>query len=159
MIRTLSSATLPNEVKQKRIKLSLCVVELDRYLLERTFFHAFSLQTNVHSVDFVLTGDWFVVRPSETLDPQLLVKCIIAVPVGYHMAKENSDRLRFIVGLFQNEFRTLWNQLRDSMAAGGDPGACATLILPNIRTIYSTLHGTTIDPYLTPANYPPCTIH
>ena len=159
MIRTLSSTTLPNEIKQKRTKLSLRLVELDPYLLERTFFHAFSLQTNFHSVDFVLIGDWFVVRPNETLDPRLLVKCMIAVPVGYHMEKGNSDRLRLIVGLFQNEFCTIWNQLRDSMVAGGNPGSYAALILPNIRTIYSTLHCVTIDPYLTPANYPLCTVH
>jgi len=157
IIRTLSSATLPNEIKQKRIKLSLRVVELDPYLLGRTFFHAFSLQTNFHSVDFVLTGDWFAIHPRETLDPQLLAQCIIAVPVGYHLHSDNN--LRGIVEAFRHEFCTLWNQLRDSVAAGGDPGSYATLILPNIRTIYNTLHNTTINPDLSSANYPPCTIH
>ena len=158
IIRTLSSPTLPNEIKQKRIKVSLRVVERDPYLLERTFFHAFSLQTKFHSADFVPIGDWFAVQPSETLDPQLLAKCMIAVPVGYHLHRD-SDNLRGIVEAFRHEFCTLWNQLRDSVAAGGDPGLYATLILPNIRTIYNTLHSTTINPDLTPPNYPPCTTH
>ena len=157
--RTLSSATLPNDIKQRRIKLSLRVMELDPYLLERTFFHAFSLRTNFHSVDFVLAADRFAIHPSETLYPQLVAKCIIAVPVDYRLAKEHSDRLLRIVERFREEFCTLWNQLRDSVAAGGDPGSYATLILPNICTIYNTLHGATINSNLTPANYPPCTVH
>src|SRR6266850_2323673 len=39
MHHTISSATLPNDIKPRRIKLSLQVMELDLYLLERTFFH------------------------------------------------------------------------------------------------------------------------
>jgi len=150
IIRTLSSATLPNETKQKRIKLSFRVVELDPYLLERTFFHALKspLQTDFHSVhlDSVLAAGRFTI----------LATCIIAVPTGYRL---QSDSLRDIVGPFQHEFCILWNQLRDSVETGGGPGSHANLVLPNIRTIYNTLHSTTMNPDLTPANYPPCTIH
>jgi len=156
MIRTLSSAALPNEIKQKRIKLSLQVMELDPYLLERTFFHAFSLQSNFYSVDFVLAADRFAIHATKTLDPRFLAKCIIAVPVDYRLDKEHSVRLLSLVEHFRYQFCTLWNGLRDSVGAGGDPESYAIHILPNIRTIYNVLHhnDAITHPDLPLANYP-----
>jgi hypothetical protein len=157
LIRTLSSATLPNEIKQKRIKASLRVMELDTYLLGRTFVHTFSLQDSFYSVDFALAADGlFAIHPSKTLHPQSLAKCIIAVLVDHHLVKDHSGRLLSIVEDFRFQFCTLWNGLRDSVGDGGDPESYATHVLPNIRTIYNTLHQneTTIDPDLPLALYP-----
>jgi hypothetical protein len=56
----------------------------------------------------------------------------------------------------RSRFCDLWNQLV------GDPATTtpASLILPNIRAVYNTLHGGTddspINQDLAPADYPPC---
>jgi len=59
------------------------------------------------------------------------------------------------------QFCNLWNELQDSAAGAWRSNASA--ILPNIQTIYNTLHEGTDDPQvtpsLTPAHYLRCTTH
>ena len=62
---------------------------------------------------------------------------------------------------YKVQFCNLWNELQDTAAE--DRRSNASLILPNIQTIYNTLHEGTNDPQvtpsLTPAHYPRCTTH
>lgn len=219
MRRTLSSATLPEDIKQKRIRLSLEVIELDPYLLERTFFHALTLPpkpTIFQCVDFILLADRFTGKTDGNHDAQLLAKCVIAVAISCFTTQKPGERWSpiiehwlvppisdtspgqllsmkllnlvrlvealdsaspeyqdmvpfqtvFAAGNFlmdyaasqhQNKFCILWNRLLDSV---GSDGSNASLILPNIRSVYNTLHGGTldspVDPILTPTDYPRC---
>lgn len=91
MHRTLSSAALPIEIKQKRIRLSLEVMELDPYLLERTLFHVLSLPakpTISRSIDFVLFAHRFASSGEGNRNTQLLAKCILAVAISRFTAQE-----------------------------------------------------------------------
>jgi hypothetical protein len=223
MHRTLSSATLTNDIKQKRIKLSLVVIELDPYLLERTFFHALSLPAKLtifQCVDFVLFAGQFAGDTNASSYLQLLAKCTIALAISHLTAQEPDQRWPLIVeswlsfsiydipsdkqlasmkfvnlvwlvkelnsansqyldqvlcyrtlrvarnfqmenvaSKYKHEFCILWNQLHP---AAGVSGSNASLILPNIRTVYDALHrgtnNTPITPDLTPAHYPRCDI-
>jgi hypothetical protein len=92
--RTSSSATLPNEVKKRRIGISLQVMELDPYLLERIFFHTITLpakQTVFHCVDFVLSADRFSRKADASPQVQLFAKCIIAVAISHVTFQELID--------------------------------------------------------------------
>ena len=220
MRRTLSSATLPEDIRQRRIALSLEVIELDPYLSERTFFHALSLSakpTIFQRVDFILLADRFTDNTNWDRDAQLLAKCVTAVANSHLTTQEPDDgrwlpiikrwlalaiidttpegqlasmrlvnlvrlvealdsaspeygnmmpcQTFFAAGNFltdyatsqhQNEFCILWNRLLDSVRPDSD-GSNGSLILPNIHSVYNTLHGGTIDSGLDPANYPRCT--
>jgi hypothetical protein len=82
MHHTISSATVPDNIKQRRIRLSLQVMELDPYLLERTFFYALSLPakpTIFQCIDFVLVAYRVASNTNANPETQLLAKCIIAV--------------------------------------------------------------------------------
>jgi hypothetical protein len=93
-----SSATLTNDIKQKRIKLSLEVIELDPYLRERTFFHALSLfptkptPTIFQCVDFILFADRFAGNANENQDARLLAMCIVAIAISHLTARELDER-------------------------------------------------------------------
>ena len=224
MRRTLSSATLPEDIRQKRIRLSLEVIELDLYLLERCFFHALSLPAKpaiFQRVDFILLADRFTDNTNGNRDAQLLAKCIIAVAISCFTTQQPDDErwfpiierwldfkildttpeghlsstklvnlirlvealdsaspeyrdmmpfqtvfaagnflMDYAVSQHRNEFCILWNRLLDLV---GPNGSNSNLILPNIRSVYNTLHGGNVDspinPGLTRANYPQCTIH
>jgi hypothetical protein len=100
MHRTLSSATLPNEIKQKRIRLCLEVMELDPYLLECTFTHALSLPAKpsiFQCIDFILVADRFAGQANGNRNVQLLVKCILAVSISYFTTPELDERWLRIV--------------------------------------------------------------
>jgi hypothetical protein len=225
MYRTLSSTTLPSEIKRRRIRLSLEVMELDPYLLECTFLHALSLPATpsiFQCIDFILVADRFASNAIGNRDVQLLAKSILAVAISHFTPQEldgrwlhiiqrwssfpisstfdttsrgqlssmkldnlialvvvlNSADPRYIDKILKNtldaassfpvenvdsesqtRFCVLWNQLRDWAAVVPESGI--NLILPNIRTIYNTLHGDTNDTPiprgLTVAAYPRCT--
>jgi hypothetical protein len=92
--RTLSSVTLSDDIKQRRIKLSLQVIELDSYLLERTFSHILSLPagpTVFRCIDFVLVVDRFSRESSANSDVQLLATCVIAVAISNITSEELKD--------------------------------------------------------------------
>jgi len=91
MHRTLSSDSIPPETRRKRIVLCLEVIQLDLYLLQRTFLRVLSLPTNptiFQCVDFVLVADRTV--ESTDRDAQLLAKCIIAVAIS-HIKDDQSE--------------------------------------------------------------------
>jgi hypothetical protein len=91
---TLSSQTLPNETKQDRIKLSLEVMDVDPFLLQRTLFHALTRAkqpTIFQCVDFVLVADRSA--DSEDQATQLLAKCIIAVAISHLKDHQPDPRL------------------------------------------------------------------
>jgi hypothetical protein len=86
---------LTNDIKQKRIKLSLEVIGLDPYLLERTFFHALSLPTKptvFQCVDFILFADQFAGNANENQDARLLAVCIVAIAISHLTARELDER-------------------------------------------------------------------
>lgn|SRR6266851_5238421 len=64
-----------------------------------------------------------------------------------------------VASQYKHGFCILWNQLHP---VAGVSGLNASLILPNIRTVYDALHrdthNTPITPDLTPAHYPRCDI-
>lgn len=93
LYRTLSSVTLPGDIKQRRIKLSFQVMELDSYLLERTFSHILSLPepTVFRCIDFVLVADRFSREANANLDVQLLATCTIAVAISNITSEELMD--------------------------------------------------------------------
>jgi hypothetical protein len=100
MHRTLSSATLTYDIKQKRIKLSLEVIELDPYLLERTFFHALFLPTKptiFQCVDFILLADQFAGNANENQDARLLAMCIVAIAISHLTTRELDEHWPSIV--------------------------------------------------------------
>jgi len=91
MHHTLSSDSIPPETKRKRIVLCLEVIQLDLYLLQRTFLRVLSLPadpTLFQCVVFVLVAD----RTVESTDraAQLLAKCIIAVAIS-HIKDDQSE--------------------------------------------------------------------
>jgi hypothetical protein len=103
MHRTSSSVALPDETKQRRIRLSLEVIQLDPYLLQCTFFHVLSLPampTIFQCIDFVLVAD----RSAENEDPdvQLLAKCIIAIAISHSKGDELDPRLARVVARWLN---------------------------------------------------------
>lgn len=237
MIRTLSSAATSNEIRQKRIRLSLDVMELDDHLHQRTFSesHLLSLAPKLTALECVddLISDLSVDKTNGYLDTgnanrdpdvRLLANCITAIAIsrliapGPHTLDDHwisiierrlkfqisapvSDEqlanmklvnlIRLVEGLrsaslkrrdktikqtllnasnfwasgaehpYKVQFCNLWNELQDS--ATEDRRSNASLILPNIQTIYNTLHEGTNDPQvppnLTPAYYPRCTTH
>ena len=220
MRRTLSSTALPDDIRQKRIRLSLEVIGLDPYLLERTFSYALSLPTKstiFQCVDFILLAERVTGNTNGNRDAQLLAKCIIAVAISRFTTQELDERwspiiehwlvspisdatpggqlpsmklvnlVRLVEALdsaspecrnmvpfqtifevssfladdaapqHQNEFCILWNRLLDSVRLDASRSN-AGLILPNICSVYNTLHGGTIDSDTNPANYPRCTI-
>ncbi len=84
MHRTLFSATLPDDIKRRRIRVSLEAIKLDPYLLERTFFHVLSLPakpTIFQCIDFVLFANQFAGDTNASSDLQLLAKCTIALAI------------------------------------------------------------------------------
>jgi Family of unknown function (DUF6535) len=222
MHHTNSSATLPHDIKQRRISLSLQVMELDPYLLERTFFHTLSLPakpTTFRCIDFLLVAKRFAgdTKPENAnLGPRFLAKSIITTATSHLTSSEyyrllnpdsesslstiaaisigqfSSEKLDNLVSLIdlsistdpqykdkdkilsgtllaacnfptenvaaesQRRFCDLWNRLVGDSAATTP----ASLILPNIRTVYNTLHGGTddspINQDLAPTDYPTC---
>jgi hypothetical protein len=103
MHRTSSSVTLPDETKQKRIRLSLEVIQLDPYLLQRTFFHVLSLParpTIFQCIDFVLVADRSA--ENEDTDVQLLAKCVIAIAISSSKDDELDPRLSPVVARWLN---------------------------------------------------------
>jgi hypothetical protein len=94
---TLSSQTLPNETKQDRIKLSLQVMDVDPFLLQRTLFHALTRATKhiiFQCVDFVLVADRSA--DSENRATQLFAKCIIAVVISHLRDHQPDPRLSHV---------------------------------------------------------------
>jgi hypothetical protein len=82
---------LSDEIKQKRIKVSLEVMELDSYLLKHTFFHTLSLSakpTIFDCVDFVLFTHQIACNASEDPNTQLLAKCILALAISRTTSQE-----------------------------------------------------------------------
>ena len=102
--RTLSSATTSNEIKQKRIKLSLDVMELDSHLHQRTFSESHLLSptsklTTLECVDDLIsyplvdkmnghpdTGD-----ANRDPDVRLLANCITAIAVSRSTPPQTPD--------------------------------------------------------------------
>jgi hypothetical protein len=93
MHHTISSATLPDDIKQGRIRLSLQVMELDPYLLERTFFHTHSLRVPAKStifrcIDFVLLARRIAGNANANPGLQLLATCISAIALSRFTSDE-----------------------------------------------------------------------
>jgi hypothetical protein len=100
---TLSSQTLSNETKQNRIKLSLEVMDVDPFLLQRTLFYALTRATQpiiFQCVDFVLIADRSA--DSEDQATQLLAKCIIAVAISHLNDHQPDPRLSHVVERWLN---------------------------------------------------------
>jgi len=100
MHRTLFSPSLPSEIKQKRIRLFLEVMDQDPYLLERTFFHILSLPAKpiiFQCIDLVAVADRFAVIANRDRNTRLLTRCIIAVGISRLTAQDLDERqLRII---------------------------------------------------------------
>jgi len=97
MHHTISSTTLPDDIKQRRIRLSLQVMELDPFLLERTFFYTHTLPakpTIFQRIDFVLVARRFAGNANADLELQLLAKCISAIAVSPFTSDEYERLLR-----------------------------------------------------------------
>jgi hypothetical protein len=82
MDRSLSSELYSDVARQKRIRVSLKAMEVNSYLLQRTFYHALCSPDSVvfKCIDFVLLAD----RCTNDDDPDVcfLAKCIVAVAIS-----------------------------------------------------------------------------
>ena len=93
MDRSLSS-DLPEPTRQRRLKVSLEAMQVDPYLLQRSFHHALRLCSTesaiFKSVDFVLLADQYA--NDEDMDIRLPARCIIAIAINrledYHTDAE-----------------------------------------------------------------------
>ncbi|KAN0135914.1 hypothetical protein V8E53_006366 [Lactarius tabidus] len=83
MDRSLSS-DLPEETRQRRIKVSLEAMQADPYLLRRSFYHALracSTESAIFkSIDFALLVDQYA--NDGDLETSLLARCIIAIAIN-----------------------------------------------------------------------------
>ena len=114
MDRTISSG-LPEETRQRRIKVSLEAMQSHPYLLQLSFHHALQLcfadSAIFKSVDFVLLADQHA--DDEDLNTRLLARCIIAIAINhledYHTGEGWAGivqrRLSWPQGLFHREQR------------------------------------------------------
>lgn len=82
MDRSLSSELYSDVARQKRIRVFLKAMEVDSYLLQRTFYHALCSPDSVvfQCIDFVLLAD----RCTNADEPDVcvLAKCIVAVAIS-----------------------------------------------------------------------------
>jgi hypothetical protein len=105
MDRTLSSQLFSDITIQKRIGVSLKAMEMDHYLLQRTFYHALcSVDSPIFErVDFVLLADRYTGDASP--DVCFLSKCIVAVAINRLKDHESDERWSGIV-----QRRLNWSQ-------------------------------------------------
>ena len=82
MDHSLSSGLVSDAARQQRIAISLKAIQVDSYLLQRTFYHALGfIESAVFTcIDFVLLAD----RHTNDEDPDVrfLARCIIAVAIN-----------------------------------------------------------------------------
>jgi len=108
VLRTLSSATTSNEIKQKRIRLSLDVMELDPHLHQRIFSdsHLLSPDSKLTTLEYVddLISDPLVDKTNgdgnKEPDVWLLANCITAIAISRStppQTPDDSDRWSSII--------------------------------------------------------------
>ncbi|KAI0288836.1 hypothetical protein BC826DRAFT_1035776 [Russula brevipes] len=106
------------EPAQDRIKLSLQVMDVDPFLLQRTLFHALTRAAQpimFQCADFVLVADRSA--DSEDQTTQLLAKCIIAVAISHLKDHQPDPRLSHVVERWLNSatFANTYRGRRASM--------------------------------------------
>ena len=82
MDHSLSSGLVSDAARQQRIAISLKAIQVDSYLLQRTFYHALGfIESAVFTcIDFVLLADQHT--NDEDPDVRFLARCIIAVAIN-----------------------------------------------------------------------------